>query len=157
MHRAADAVQMWKLASVALTDAYTDFILSCQAMNCTPAPMDFYRQTAGKFLEWIESQGIARLDEITARHVRQYPAGLISNGCRDTILHANARAIRTLVRFWHAEGYLPQPMPFEMPRLEKKQLPVLTVEQLQNLGGWASLDMVEHYAQMVDEALSKAH
>jgi len=48
-------------------------------------------------------------------------------------------------------------MPFEMPRLEKKQLPVLTVEQLQNLGGWASLDMVEHYAQMVDEALSKAH
>jgi len=73
MHRAADAVQMWKLASVALTDAYTDFILSRQAMNCTPAPMDFYRQTAGKFLEWIESQGIARLDEITDRHVRQRP------------------------------------------------------------------------------------
>ena len=72
--------------------------------------------------------------------------------------HANALGlIRTLVRFWHAEGYLPQPMTFEMPRLEKKQLPVLTVEQLQNLGGWASLDMVEHYAQMVDEALAKAH
>jgi hypothetical protein len=25
----------WKLASVALTDAYTDFILSRQAMNCS--------------------------------------------------------------------------------------------------------------------------
>ena len=86
MHRAAAAVQMWKLASVALTDAYTDFILSRQAMNCTPAPMDFYRQTAGKFLEWIESQGIAlsfRM-KLQPRHVRQYPAGLISNGCRDT-------------------------------------------------------------------------
>lgn len=28
---------------------------------------------------------------------------------------------------------------------------------LQNLGGWASLDMVEHYAQMVDEDLLQEH
>lgn len=28
---------------------------------------------------------------------------------------------------------------------------------LQNLGGWASLDMVQHYAQMVDEDLLRAH
>jgi integrase len=28
---------------------------------------------------------------------------------------------------------------------------------LQNLGGWASLDMVQHYAQMVDEDLLQAH
>jgi site-specific recombinase XerD len=28
---------------------------------------------------------------------------------------------------------------------------------LQNLGGWASLDMVQHYAQMVDEDLLHAH
>ena len=29
----------WKLASLALTDAYTDFVLSRQAMNCTPAAL----------------------------------------------------------------------------------------------------------------------
>jgi integrase len=28
---------------------------------------------------------------------------------------------------------------------------------LQNLGGWASLDMVQHYAQMVDEDLLQEH
>jgi integrase/recombinase XerD len=28
---------------------------------------------------------------------------------------------------------------------------------LQNLGGWTSLDMVQHYAQMVDEDLLQAH
>jgi hypothetical protein len=44
-------VQTWSLASLALRDAYTDFILSRQAMNCTPVTMSFYRFTAGKFLE----------------------------------------------------------------------------------------------------------
>lgn len=29
--------------------------------------------------------------------------------------------------------------------------------RLQNLGGWASLDMVEHYTQMADDDLLKAH
>jgi hypothetical protein len=28
---------------------------------------------------------------------------------------------------------------------------------LQNLGGWSSMDMVEHYAQMVDEDLLQEH
>jgi len=28
---------------------------------------------------------------------------------------------------------------------------------LQNLGGWASLDMVQHYAQMVDDDLLREH
>src|SRR5215208_2247785 len=49
--------QEWSLASVALRDAYTDFYLSRQAMNCTPSTLAFYKYTAGKFLEWIESCG----------------------------------------------------------------------------------------------------
>jgi site-specific recombinase XerD len=120
----------WTLASVALTDAYTDFYLSRQAMNCTPATLAFYKYTAGAFLAWCEAQGITQPEGVTARYVRQYLAGLANLGRKDTTLHANARAIRTLVRFWHAEGYLPQPVRFEMPRLEKKRLPVLTAEQL---------------------------
>lgn len=34
------------LASVALHDAYTDFILSRQAAQCTPATLEFYKHTA---------------------------------------------------------------------------------------------------------------
>ncbi len=48
----------WTLASVALTDGYTDFILSRQAMQCSPATLQFYRHTAGAFLKWIELQGV---------------------------------------------------------------------------------------------------
>jgi site-specific recombinase XerD len=123
----------WTLASVALTDAYTDFILSRQAMNCTPATLEFYKYTAGAFLLWIENQGVTGPEEVTARHVRQYLAQLIANGRKDTTLHANARAIRTLLRFWHTENYIPAPIKFEMPKLEKKRLPVLTAEQLKQI------------------------
>src|SRR5437773_4030910 len=91
--------QKWTLASVALTDAYTDFILSRQAMNCTPATLSFYRYTAGAFLSWAELQGVTNPEEVTARHVRQYLAQLIANNRKDTTLHAHARAIRTILRF----------------------------------------------------------
>jgi site-specific recombinase XerD len=122
--------RQWNLASVALTDAYTDFMLSRQAMNCTPATLAFYRYTAGAFLSWVEGQGVSDPREITARHVRQYLSQLIANKRKDTTLHANARAIRTLLRFWHAEGYTAAPVTFDMPKLSKKRLLVLTVREL---------------------------
>ena len=122
--------QKWTLASVALTDAYTDFILSRQAMNCTPATLEFYKHTAGAFLSWVEAQGVTSPEEVTARLIRGYLAGLLAAGRKDTTLHANARAIRTLVRFWHSEKYIPENIRFDMPKLEKKRLPVLTAEQL---------------------------
>jgi hypothetical protein len=46
--------QKWSFASVALTDAYTDFILSRQAIQCSPAALGFHKYTAGKFLLWLE-------------------------------------------------------------------------------------------------------
>jgi len=123
----------WNLASLVLIDAYTDFILSRQAMNCTPATIRFYRFTAGAFLSWCEAQGVASPEAVTARHVRQYLARLIDANKKDTTVHANARAIRTLLRFWHAENYMPTLIKFDMPKLSKKRLPVLTVEQLKQV------------------------
>jgi len=98
-------------------------------MNCTPATLAFYRYTAGAFLKWAELQSVTDPQEITARHVRAYLAQLISQGRKDTTVHDHARAVRTLLRFWHAEGYM-QPVTFDMPRLEKKRLPVLSSGEL---------------------------
>ena len=118
------------LASIALLDAYTDFTLSRQAMNCSPFTLRFYRFTAGAFVTWISNQGITSPDEVTARYVRQYLAMLADRGLQDTTLHDYARAIRTLLRFWHAEGYTPALIKFDMPKLAKKRLAVLTADQL---------------------------
>lgn len=102
-------------------------MLSRQAMNCTPATLEWYGHTAGRFLEWVERQGVTDPREVTARHVRAYLAQIHG---KDTTLHAHARAVRTLLRFWHREGYLPAAVRFDMPKLARKRLPVLTAEQL---------------------------
>lgn len=106
------------------TLAYQDFILSRQSLRCSKATMEFYKYTAGKFVEWLG-------DRVpTAYLVRQYLAELAEQGKKDTTLHDHARAIRTLVRFFHAEGYIETPIKFEMPKLDKKRLPTLAAEEL---------------------------
>ena len=125
--------QKWILASLALTDAYTDFILSRQAMRCTPATLDFYKYTAGVFLKWVEGQSVTSPEQIDARLVRQYLAELVGLGKADKTVHACARAIRSLLRFWYAEHYLPTLVIFSMPHMEKKRLPCLTTDQLKTV------------------------
>jgi integrase/recombinase XerD len=122
--------QEWNLASVALRDAYADFVLSRQAMRCSPATLEFYRYTAGRFLSWLEERGTASPHEIQARHVREYLAQLTGNGRSDNTVHDNARAIKALLRFWHAEKYTDSAVAFSMPKVAKKRLPCLTAEQL---------------------------
>jgi integrase len=58
---------------------------------------------------------------------------LAGRGLQDTTIHDYARAIKTLLRFWHNEGYLPIAVKFDMPKLAKKRLPVLTAEELRTI------------------------
>ena len=120
----------WTLASFALRDAYTDFVLSRQAMQCAPATLEFYKHTAGKFVSWLDEKGITSPQEVMARHVREFLAELAGNGKADTTVHDNARAIKTLLRFWHAENYMPSLVTFAMPKVAKKRLPVLSADEL---------------------------
>ena len=119
------------LASYLLIDAYTDFILSRQAMNYTPSTLSFYKNTAGLFLSWCEAQGVISPEEVTGRYVRQYLAGMQDKA--DRTRHAHARAIKTLLRFWHKENYIPEAVTFDMPKIGKKKLLVLTGEQVKQI------------------------
>jgi site-specific recombinase XerD len=78
-------------------------------------------------VQWLESQGVTRPDEISARYVRVYLASL--NNSQQTIAN-NARAIRVLVRFLCAEKYLPQPITFDIPKIDRKRLPSLDADNL---------------------------
>jgi len=99
-------------------------------MQCSRATLEFYKYTAGAFVFWLEAQGLTSPDEVSARHVRQHLAGLTG---ADTTIHDHARAIRTLLRFWHAEGYAPALIIFAMPKVAKKRLLCLTSEELRRV------------------------
>jgi len=121
--------QQWALASVASVDAFTDFILSRQAMLCSPNTISWYQRTAGFFISWLEKSGITRPDEITARHVRTYLSELADRGLKDSSINGYARAIRTLVRFFAEEGYSSEIVKFKMPAIAKKRLPLLSQDE----------------------------
>lgn len=120
--------QQLHLASPSLQNAYSNFILSRQ--QCTQATLEFYKYTAGWFLLWAEQQGITSPDGITAQLIHEYLAGLAEKEKKDTTCHAHARAIRTLVRYWHAEGYIPEVVKVDMPKLSQKRLPILSPDRV---------------------------
>ena len=116
-----------------LEEAYQDFILSRQVKNCTPATMEFYRYTAGMFLFWCEDHDIGKPDGINSQTVRKYMGELISRGSKDTTMHDHARAIKTMLRFFHKEEYMSRSVEFDMPKLAKKRLPILDIEQIREV------------------------
>lgn len=121
----------WTIDCQTLHLPFMDFILSREAMRCSPKTIVWYRYTAGMFIVWVEKQGVTNPDQITASYIRRYIAELSSGGKTDNTCHDHARAIRTLLRFWLKEKVIPAMIEFEMPRLEKKRLPSLTADQLQ--------------------------
>ncbi len=125
--------QAWVLASYLLDDAYTDFILSRQAMLCSPGTLRFYKFTAGKFVEWLKSNSINSPEDIASRHVRSYLAELNAKGLSDSYINGHARAIRTLLRFLHSENYISHLITFKMPPIAKKRLLVLSVDELKKV------------------------
>jgi site-specific recombinase XerD len=79
------------------------------------------------------SAGGKQPKQVTAYLVRQYLASLAENGKADSTLHDHTRAIRTLLRFWFAEGYLEKLVTFDMTRVAKKRLPVLSTDELKKV------------------------
>jgi integrase/recombinase XerD len=116
-----------------MSDAWLEFFLSRKAKHCTPSTLSFYRNTAYKFMCWAERQGIQSPKKITARHVRQYLSDLLDQGKQDTTCHDHARAIRTLVRFLYADKIVPDLIRFDMPKVSRKQLPILDEEQVRTI------------------------
>ena len=113
-----------------IREAYEDFVLSRQAMRCSPATLIHYQYSAGQFVAWLERAGIRALEEVGPQHVRRWLAEISLRGAKDTTLHAKARGVRALLRFWHAEGHIPHPVGVTMPKLEQRRLPSLDAPQL---------------------------
>ena len=125
--------QEWAVASYALHDAYTDFILSRQAMLCSPQTIRFYHFTAGRFIRYLQENSVTSPHETTARHIRAYLAELVEHRLSDSYIHGHARAIRTLVRFWYKEKYIEKLITFQMPAVSQKRQPVCSADEVRKI------------------------
>ncbi|GMR09977.1 MAG: hypothetical protein BMS9Abin28_0798 [Anaerolineae bacterium] len=63
--------------------AFEDFILSREAMLCSPATIDFYRRMLTPFLEFTNG------NELSNRHVRAFLASVAQRGVSSSTVHAH--------------------------------------------------------------------
>jgi len=108
--------------ATALDTSLTAFLLSREAMRCSPKTLEYYCYTCGSFVAWLANDGVSDVTAITPAHVRAYLVSLQRRGLKDTSQHANARGIKTWLAWLVAEGDLERsPMQrVAMPKLEKR-------------------------------------
>ena len=116
-----------------LQESYLDFMLSRQVMLCTPRTLKFYKDTLGKFLEWLEKEGVTEPEKITAKQVRAFLASYAERGCKDSYIHTYARSVRTFTRFLYEEEYIPKPVSIQMPKIGEMRLPVLSIDEVKRV------------------------
>lgn len=114
------------------------FMLSREAMRCTPKTLEHYEYTLGGFTKDLAQQGVRDVRDvrdITAHHIRAYLVGLQRRGLKDTTQHIHARGIRAWLNWLVVEGEL-QISPTRrvaMPRLEKRIPPPFSPQDVQTL------------------------
>jgi len=98
------------------------FMLSREAMRCSPKTLAHYGYTLGRFLDFLDAQGVTAPQGITPAHVRLHLVTLQHAGLKDTTQHAHARGIRAWLRWMVLEGDIDEsPMRrVAMPRLEQR-------------------------------------
>ena len=123
------------LVRTGLDFALEGFMLSREAMRCTPKTLEHYEYTLGSFTDYLAQQGISDVADITAHHIRAYLVSLQRRDLADTTQHIHARGIRAWLNWLVAEGELEtSPMKrVAMPRLEKRIPPPFSPQEVQTL------------------------
>lgn len=111
------------------------FLLSRQALRCTPKTLGAYRYALGNFQEYLSTQGVTDPQAIAPHHIRAFLVSLRKRGLKDTTQHLHARCLKTWLRWLVEEGDLQEnPMRrVQMPRLEKCIPPPLAPEEVRRL------------------------
>ncbi|HRX02708.1 MAG: tyrosine-type recombinase/integrase [Caldilinea sp.] len=109
------------IRSVELNEAYEIFYLDCQSRRLTASTLRFYRVTLNLVFKWLRSEGVDRLDQVTAHHVRKFLHQRQEAGLSTYTQHKYARALRAFFNFCVREELLAKsPMAtVTMPRVEK--------------------------------------
>lgn len=83
----------------ALALSLESFIVDCQARSLRPSTIEAYRQYNRWFLEFAEDKGIARIEDVTAQHLRAYMVHLQGRGWAQASIASAYRMIRVFFNF----------------------------------------------------------
>ena len=134
-----------------LSVAFEDFILSREAMLCSPQTIDFYQRMLKPFL------ALANGSPPSNRMVREFLSTVALRGVASATVHAHAhaRAVRAFVRFAYEEGRIEEPVTVRMPRVEEKRMEVLDREDVRRVLGACSIRDRALVLTLIDSGLHR--
>ena len=90
-----------------IRESYMDFILSRQASLLASSTIEFYKFTAGFFIDYLIAQSVFKPREISSNIMRAYLTEVKNRGVADATVHAHARGTKAFLRFLYEDGYIP--------------------------------------------------
>lgn len=127
---------LWSGESVSeLQESLQLWLESMQARGLSPKTLRNYRDTVGRFLNFLESLNLRTLDAVQPHHIRKWLLHRQAHGVSNYELHNAYRQPRTFWNWCMREG-LTENNPFakvEKPRLMPTAKPALSPEEVQAL------------------------
>ncbi len=124
---------------------------------CTPATLEFYQNTTGKFARWLIDRRVKKVDQVTLMLIQEYLNHVRDRGVKDSTVHAHARGARVWLLWAHQNGYHPEKLKVPMPKVAKRKQPVLSTGEVELLlRGCKSLRDKALILLMVDSGLRRA-
>lgn len=122
-------------ALITIHDLCDDFIARCHAKNLTPRTIEWYEMRIRCFSRWCEDKGIRMARSLSTGALEEYLITEQSRGISANTVHSMAQMVKTLCRFGHRKGYMPDIITgqFEMPKVPQVLIETFTDVQLRAL------------------------
>lgn len=103
------------------------FLLDRRAQNLTTKTLDFYRLNLQKFINWLDTQAVKTVTELTPELLREFFIAMSERGHNAGGVHAMYRTVKTFLR-WYALEF--EPLEWRDP-LRKVKPPKRDIEPLE--------------------------
>ena len=125
--------RIYQLPRSPLRQELSAFLIDRQARNLSPRTVDYYAEKLERFREFLESQAIADVHNITPHILRRYLLHLGETHNSGGV-HAHYRAIKAFLRWWEAEvepeNWSNPLSKVAAPRVVQEPLPPISLEDL---------------------------
>jgi integrase/recombinase XerD len=118
-----------------LQDLRDEFLVRCHAKNLSPRTIEWYAKHSELFIEWCRKRGVTAPAQLSTTLLEEYLIEAREAGRTPNTVRGYAQTLKTLSRFGHRKGLIPQNITadFEMPKVPQVIIQTFSDEQLRAL------------------------
>lgn len=116
-------------------DLVEEFLLDCRLRSLSPATIEWYRDRLSRALSSINGQGVSRLEDIEARHIRAFVAECLVRELSVRTINGYLRTLNVFFNYMVSEEVLEKSPAERVRKLKEPQFrpPILTAAEITRL------------------------